>query len=204
MSPARVITFTTPAAKPSAPAPAAQAEPRVQEVAKAPAKPSTPPTSAAGALVAIRIRGNRRVRETIEDALRSLSLTRANHCVVVPATPTYEGQLQKAKDYITWGPLGAKELAALIRARGRLSGNQPLTDAAIGKASGGKYRTIDEIAEAVTRGEARYADLSDVKPIFRLNPPRKGFPGGNKRSVGAHGNLGYRGPKISELIERMI
>jgi len=42
-----------------------------------------------------------------------------------------------------------------------------------------------------------------VKPIFRLNPPKKGYEG-IKRSFVNKGALGYRGKEINKLIERMI
>lgn len=154
------------------------------------------------ALAAIRIRGHMRLRSATEDAMKSLRLTRANHCVLVPATDEYVGQLQKAKDYITWGPIDAKEIAALIRARGRLEGDKPITDAVV--QGGTQYKSIDEFAQAIARAETKYGELKDVKPIFRLHPPLKGFKGGNKRGVNAHGNLGDRGPKMSELLKRMI
>lgn len=153
-------------------------------------------------VAAVRIRGHRKVRTTTEDALRSLRLTRANHCVVVPASQEYLGQLQKAKDYLTWGPVDAKQVAELIRTRGRLEGDAPVTDAVVAK--GTKYKSIDEFAQAIALGEAKYDALPNVTPIFRLMPPRKGFKGGTKRSVAAHGNLGDRGPKMGELLKRMI
>jgi large subunit ribosomal protein L30 len=154
------------------------------------------------AIAAVRVKGHRRIRTTIEDSMKSLRLTRANHCVIVPATPDYQGQLQHAKDYITYGPIEAPEIAALIRARGRLEGDKPVTDEVIAK--GTKYKSIIEFAQAIARGEAKYGDLAGVTPIFRLTPPKKGYKGGIKRGYGAHGNLGNRGPAIAELIQRMI
>lgn len=155
-----------------------------------------------GVVAVIRIKGHRRVRSTTEDAMKSLRLTRPNHCVVVPATPEYLGQLQQAKDYLTWGTIGAKDLADLIRARGRLEGDKPVTDEVVRGAT--PYPTIDEFAAAIAAGQARYQDLKGAKPIFRLNPPKKGFKGGIKRGVGAHGNLGYRGDDLPKLLARMI
>jgi large subunit ribosomal protein L30 len=49
----------------------------------------------------------------------------------------------------------------------------------------------------------RYADMTDVKPIFRLSPPRKGYEG-NKKSYQNGGALGYRGKDINDLIQRML
>ncbi|RLI23172.1 50S ribosomal protein L30, partial [Candidatus Bathyarchaeota archaeon] len=49
-----------------------------------------------------------------------------------------------------------------------------------------------------------YKDLPDIKPVFRLHPPRKGFKGKIKKSFKAGGASGYRGEAINELLERMI
>jgi large subunit ribosomal protein L30 len=153
------------------------------------------------AYVAVRLKGHRRIRSQTEDTMRSLRLTRANHAVVLPATAEYRGQLLKAKDYITFGTLEAEGVAALIRARGRLEGDKPVTDEVV--AAGTSFKTIDEFARAIAEGKAKYADLPNVTPIFRLAPPRKGLKS-LKRHVNAHGDLGDRGPAMAELLERMI
>ncbi len=155
----------------------------------------------AAAYAAVRLRGHRGVRYDIRDALLSLRLTRANHCVILPDTPAVKGQLQLVQDYITFGPVDAAQIADLIRKRGRLEGDAAVTDATV--ATTKKWKTIDEFAQALARGEAKYGDLPNVKPIFRLHPPAKGFKGGLKRGVHAHGNLGSRGPRIGELLQRM-
>ena len=57
----------------------------------------------------------------------------------------------------------------------------------------------------VRRGRPDPADKKQVKPYFRLNPPSKGFGRkGIKKSYKQGGALGYRGPEIKSLIERMI
>lgn len=153
------------------------------------------------AYVAVRLKGHRRIRSQTEDTMTSLRLTRANHAVVLPATPEWKGQLQNAKDYITFGTIEAADVAALIRARGRLEGDKPVTDAVV--AQGTKYKSIDEFAKAIAGGEAKYAELKGVTPIFRLHPPKKGLKS-LKRHVNEHGDLGDRGPAMKELLARMM
>jgi large subunit ribosomal protein L30 len=153
------------------------------------------------AYVAVRLKGHRRIRSQTEDTMKSLRLTRANHAVVLPATPEYQGQLLNAKDYITFGTVEAPEIAALIRARGRLEGDAPVTDAAV--AQGTTFKTIDEFAKAIAGGKAKYSDLKGVTPIFRLHPPRKGLKS-LKRHVQEHGDLGNRGAAMKDLLARMM
>jgi len=147
----------------------------------------------------IRVRGSVGVRKDIKDTLAMLRLHRINHAVLVDETPDYKGMLQKAKDYITWGEINDGTLASMIKKRGRLPGNKKITKEHI-KDKG--YSTFKELAEALIKGETTPEDLH-IKPVFRLQPPRKGYES-VKKSFKEGGSLGYRGDKINELIQRMI
>ncbi|HIH61974.1 MAG TPA: 50S ribosomal protein L30 [Methanobacteriales archaeon] len=149
--------------------------------------------------VVIRVRGSVGVRKDIKDTLAMLRLHRINHAVLVDETPDYKGMLQKAKDYITWGEINDGTLASMIKKRGRLPGNKRITKEHI-KDKG--YSTFKELAEALIKGETTLEDLH-IKPVFRLQPPRKGYES-VKKSFKEGGSLGYRGDKINELIQRMI
>ena len=80
------------------------------------------------AYAAIRVRGHSGVRHDVEDTMRMLRLTRANHCVILPETEEIKGMLMKAKDYITWGEVSEETLARMIKFRGRLMGDKPIDD----------------------------------------------------------------------------
>ena len=157
--------------------------------------------SATRAMVIIRLRGVQNLNPKTRDTVKYMRLNRVNHAVVLPDTETTRGMLQVAKDYVTWGEVDAKTLAAVIKARGRVVGDKPITDAFVAK--GSPYKTIDDLAAAIASGKFRYQDVKDVKPIFRLHPARKGIEG-VKRSFQAGGALGYRGPDINELLGRML
>jgi large subunit ribosomal protein L30 len=109
--------------------------------------------------------------------------------------------LQMVKDYATWGEAEAKTLAKVIKERGKLVGDIPITDAHI-KAST-TFATIADFAAAIVLGKAKYKELKEVKPLFRLHPAMGGIVS-VKRSHKIGGDLGYRGPSINELVERMI
>ncbi|ASJ02242.1 50S ribosomal protein L30 [Thermococcus profundus] len=152
-------------------------------------------------LALIRLRSGIRARGEVRDTLAMLRLHRINHLVLVDDTPSYKGMVQKVKDYITWGEIDKETLAKLIRKRGRLIGNRPVTDEYVQEKLG---MSIEEFAEKVVNGEMKLTDLPNIKPVFRLHPPRGGLKGGKKRSFKEGGALGYRGEKINELIERML
>ncbi|ACS34483.1 50S ribosomal protein L30 [Thermococcus gammatolerans] len=152
-------------------------------------------------LALIRLRSGIRARGEVRDTLAMLRLHRINHLVIVDDTPSYRGMIQKVKDYITWGEIDKETLVKLLRKRGRLVGNKPITDEYVKEKLG---MTIEEFAEKVINGEMKLRDLPNIKPVFRLHPPRGGLKGSKKRSFKEGGALGYRGEKINELIERML
>ena len=149
----------------------------------------------------IRVRGRTGVRRDIADTLKMMNLTRINHCVLIPDTPAYRGMLQKVKDYVTWGEIDELTAAKLIHVRGRLYGDKPITDEYIRETLG--YESIEEFARALVEGKALYKDIPNVKPVFRLHPPIKGWEK-TKRHFTEGGALGYRGEKINALILRML
>jgi len=149
----------------------------------------------------IRLRGTQNLNPKTKDTLKYMRLNRVNHAVVLPESDTTKGMLQVAKDYVTWGEVDAKTLANVIKARGRLVGDGPLTDAHVAKHT--SFKSIEALAEAIIAGKTRYQDVPEVKPIFRLHPAKGGLEG-IKRSVQAGGALGYRGQDINDLLGRML
>ncbi len=153
------------------------------------------------AYAVIRVRGIPDVNRDIQHTMTLLGLTRVNHCVIVPENDVMKGMLQKAKDYITWGEVDQETLAALIRTRGRIAGDDAVTDDYLKEKS--EFATIDDMAKAIIENDYRMKDVDGAKPVFRLHPPVKGYEG-NKRSYRNGGALGYRGAEINALINRML
>ena len=153
------------------------------------------------AYVVIRVRGIPDVNRDIAHTMDLLGLNRVNHAVVVPETDSIKGMLQKAKAYVTWGEVDQETLAAMIRARGRVAGDDSVTDDYLKERS--EFATVEDMAKAIIENDYRMKDVDGAKPVFRLHPPVKGYEG-NKRSFQNGGALGYRGAKINDLINRML
>ena len=147
----------------------------------------------------IRIRGTTGVKQGIASTLEMLRLNRISHAVLVEENPSYEGMLQKGKDYITWGEVDLETLTELVEKRGRLVGGARITEEYL--AENTDYSTFEELANALLNGEIKAQDI-DMKPVFRLHPPRKGYKG-IRHSVNEGGSLGYRGEDINNLAKRM-
>jgi len=153
------------------------------------------------AYLAIRLRGNVNLRHDIKKTLESLNLTRVNHAVVIPENQYYEGMLKKVKDFITWGKVNKETLLEMLSARGKLVGDRPLTDSHV--AENTEFEDLAGLCEALVESSFNYKDIPDIKPLFRLAPPKKGH-GGIKKAFSVGGALGYRDEKINELVARMI
>ncbi len=151
-------------------------------------------------LAVIMVRGGININRRIKDTLKMLNLTKVNHCVFVPETKEYKGMLQKVKDYVTWGEIEPETMVEMIKQRGKLEGDKPVTDKYLEENG---YTSIKKFVDAVIKGEVKYSSLKDVKPVMRLNPPRKGLEG-IKRSYAIGGALGCREKEINELLRRMI
>lgn len=149
----------------------------------------------------VRVRGVTGIHSEIKQTMNMLHLGRTCHATIVDDRPSYIGMLKKAQSYLTWGEISRETLMLLLRKRGRLVGNKKLTDEYAQKI--GK-KSLDELAEVIYKGEIDFQRLPDIKPIFRLHPPSKGFKGKIKRSYVVGDVSGYRGEAINRLLEQMI
>jgi len=149
----------------------------------------------------IRIRGKISVNKDIEDTIKLLNLTRVNHCVLYKESDKIAGMLKKGKDYITWGTIDLETLTKLLLKRGKIyNSEKKLVDFSV------MYddAKTKKIADDLISGKTTVKQLN-LKPVFRLRPPRKGYERkGVKNSFSIGGALGNRREKINELIKRMI
>ena len=152
-------------------------------------------------LAVIRVHGRISVLGETSDTMKMLHLTRNCHATLIDNRVSYLGMLQKAQSYIAWGEVSKETLAALLKKKGRLVGNKKLTDEYAQKV--GK-KSLDELAEAIFKGDLEFQKLPDIKPIFSLHPPSRGYKGKIKRSFAAGGVVGYQGEAVNSLIEQMM
>ncbi|MDR2966765.1 MAG: 50S ribosomal protein L30 [Methanobacteriaceae archaeon] len=150
----------------------------------------------------IRVRGTTGVNRDIADTLKMLRLHRINHAVLVEDNPSYKGMLQKAKDYITWGEVDNDTLSEIISKRGEFIGGIRVTNEILAELTENTgCSSIEELANSLINGNVKAVDI-DMKPVFRLHPPRKGYEG-IRLSINEGGSLGYRGKLINNLASKM-
>jgi large subunit ribosomal protein L30 len=151
-------------------------------------------------LAVVRIRGTVNRFVEIEDTMDMLRLYKVNNCVLIPETNEYLGMVKKAKDFITWGKIDKATLSKLLEKRCKILGDKSLSLEELKEIT--DFDDFNSFADALIEGKAKLKDYKRIKPVFRLNPPKKGFR--NTRISFPKGDLGNRNEKINELLERMI
>lgn len=153
-------------------------------------------------LAIIRIRGQVNVNESIKKTMIMLRLHRKHRCIVLPATKTYMGMLNKIKDFCTFGEIDRETFSALLEKRGRIAGDKSLTEKFI---KDNFKMSLKDLEESIFSFEKKLTDFEGIKAYFKLSPPIGGYERkGIKKPYSVGGALGYRGEAINKLIRKMM
>ena len=136
----------------------------------------------------IRIRGQVNLNSDIKNTLDRLRLRRKYSCVVLVPTKELEGRIKKIRNFVAFGKIKNEVFEKLIEKRGQILDKNKKTKIEAKK-----------VIEGLEKGK-KYEDFN-LKPFFRLHPPRKGI---NSKLHFPRGVLGDNKEKINDLIERMF
>lgn len=151
---------------------------------------------------AIRVKGKAQLNPKIRKGLELLRLDRINHCVLVREDKQMRSLLDTTKDIITYGEINAETLSRLLEKRGRLFGDKKIDKEALKRWG---FASIEDISKELSDNKREINEITELKPVFRLHPPKKGYErAGVKKQFSVGGAVGYRGEKINDLIQRMI
>jgi len=140
-------------------------------------------------ILAIRIKGMVGNNRKIEDTFARLHLKRKYACTIVREKPEILGMIRKLENCIAYGKIDKELLKELVEKRGELIDKTQKTD---------KIKMVEEFLTG--RTEKSWRDLN-IKPFFRLHPPRKGI---KSKKHFPKGVLGNNKEKINELLRRML
>jgi large subunit ribosomal protein L30 len=152
-------------------------------------------------IFAVRVRGSISAQREAKETLEMLHLDKTNFAVIIDNRPSYLGMLKRVQAYTTWGEPSKETVALVLKERGKLAGDKKITEEYMQKTG---FKSFDDLAEAIVNGKVEYGKLPNIRPLFRLRPPTKGYKGKIKKSYSAGGEAGYRGEKINELLKRMV
>lgn len=135
----------------------------------------------------IRIRGEVGLSKELEETLNRLRLKRKYSCVVISHLKKEQiGMVKKVHNLIAFGEINKEMFEKLLEKRGK-----PVV----------KSKKIDFKKAAVEIEQGKEYEEFNLKPFFRLHPPRKGI---KSKLHYPEGVLGNHKEKINELLERML
>jgi len=134
----------------------------------------------------IRIRGKVGIDKDMEETLDRLRLMKKYSCVVLNPSKESAGMIKKVRNFIAFGDIDNETFKELLEKRGQAIDKKEKNDVA-------------KAIEAVSKGK-KFEEFN-LKPFFRLHPPRKGI---KTKLHFPQGVLGDHKDKINELVRRML
>ncbi len=134
----------------------------------------------------IRIRGNVGLKRDVIENFNRLRLKRKYACVVIKSNSQNLGMIRKVKNFVAYGEIDDETFEKLIEARGKLLNKTKKIDS---------KKAVAEIKDGNSYEEV------NLKPFFRLHPPRGGI---ETKIHYPKGVLGNHKEHINKLIRRML
>jgi large subunit ribosomal protein L30 len=154
---------------------------------------------AGGSLLVVNLRGMVNTRAPVRTTLDQLKVVRRFNATIIPKDKVHLGMLNLAKEHVAWCDLDATTAERLLSARAeRSSGNKVSTDE-LSKGHG----SIKQIASDLETGKLRLKSVEEIRPFFRLSPPKGGFKRSIRRQYRDGGILGPN-EELSSLVEKML
>ncbi|MEK9635121.1 MAG: 50S ribosomal protein L30 [Candidatus Woesearchaeota archaeon] len=155
-----------------------------------------------GIIAVLRVRGEVGIKPQIKTTLDLMKLHRKHRLILLSNTPSNKGMIDKVKDYCTFGEVDQSTISELLSKRGRLPGNNQLTEDYTKEKT---KLSIKEFSENLMSGKSSLKDIEGLKKYFKLHPPVGGFERmGIKKPFTRGGVLGYRGKEMNKLVLKMI
>jgi len=134
----------------------------------------------------IRIRGQVKLNRDVKETLERLRLKKKYSCVVLNPNKEQLGMIKKIRDFVAYGNIRKDVFERLLDSRGQ-------------KINKNKKIDSRKVIEDLEKGK-KYENLN-LKPFFRLHPPRHGI---KSKFHFPKGVLGDNGEKINDLVLRML
>ena len=138
-------------------------------------------------IIAIRISGLVNMSGEMQETLYRLRLRKKYSAVLLKPTKINLKVLKKIRNHIAYGDLNKVTLKELVEKRGIFLNKS-------------KKVNIEKIVESLEK------DISspEIKPFFRLHPPRGGIDAKKHFGVSKKAVLGDNKDKINDLLRRML
>jgi len=139
-------------------------------------------------IAVIRISGDVNITERTRETLFRMRIRRKYATVLLQPTKPNMKLLEHVRNFVAFGTIDNATLALLIEKRGQLKEK-------------GKKLEVEKIINQIEKKEAAHWD---IKPFFRLHPPRGGIDSKKHYGTSKKAVLGDNKEKINDLIRRML
>jgi len=126
--------------------------------------------------------------EKMQETLYRIKLRRKYAAVLLQPTTNNIGLLKRIRNHVAYGNINRETLIELIKKRA-----QPKDKS--------KKINQEKVLEQLEKGNL---GSLDIKPFFRLHPPRGGIDAKNHFNTSKKAVLGDNKEKINELVRRML
>jgi len=152
-----------------------------------------------GSLLVVNLRGLVNTRVPVRTTLEQLKVARRFNATFVPHDSVHIGMLGLAKEHVAWCPLNADTAEKILKTRSEKSTGNRVSESEISNEHG----SFHDIASALESGNIKLSSIEQIRPFFRLSPPRGGFKRSIRRQYRDGGILGPN-DELSNLVERML
>ena len=154
----------------------------------------------AKAFLVVRICGQADVPYWATTTMSLLKLEKRYRATIIPEKENTLGMLRKIQHYVSWQEIDVETTKELLDKKARKSGYKKVTNEDITAVG---FKSVDELASALTEGKTSLSKLKPLKPWFALNPPIHGFKRSTKRLYGQKGVLGHN-KELTTIVKRMM
>ncbi len=150
-------------------------------------------------LLVINLRGMVNTRAPVRTTLEQLRVARRFNATIVPNDAVHLGMLNLAKEHVAWCELNSEIAEKLLSSRAEISTGTRVAETVIAK----DYGSFHEIASKLESGDLLLKSIQEIRPFFRLSPPRGGFKRSIRRQYRDGGILGPN-EELANLVEKML
>jgi len=161
-----------------------------------------------GSILVVKVNHVEPVAPQVERILKKLDMKHMFDATILKNTSASRDLLCKIEQYVTYGPTSHELITQLLNKRGYAKiGTQrrPLNNNTLIEDNLGKFSVIcvEDIAHELYKGGENFDEISKFLWSFKLAKPTEKF-NAKKFNFSKGGDLGDRGKKISEFLDKMI
>ena len=140
-------------------------------------------------ILVIRISGDVDLTSEIKETLFRMRIRRKYSAVLIKPSPEALKLLRRVRDFVAFGDINKETLSLLLQKRAIPSKK-------------GKKIDVKKIIEELEK--RKLTEIEEIKPFFRLHPPRGGIDSKNHFGTSKKAVLGDNKDKINDLVRRML